>query len=174
AGIFKWDNGNFAQCLYSSQKDFLIGAMIIGAKRLDDGNIALYTLKKGVIVLDTTLNVIAKYSSTQGLLSDEVHDLAQDNYGNLWLATQKGVSRVQYPSAISYFNEKSGLPGNVLCIKKHEEKLYVGSTDGLFVLEKGKEDFFYNLPEIKGKVWAVDCDEKSLWVAYGRLSRQKR
>jgi len=165
AGIFKWENGNFEQCLSSSQKDFLIGAMIIGAKRLDDGNIALYTLKKGVIVLDTTLNVIAKYSSTQGLLSDEVHDLAQDNYGNLWLATQKGVSRVQYPSAISYFNEKSGLPGNVLCIKKHEEKLYVGSTDGLFVLEKGKEDFFYNLPEIKGKVWAVDCDEKSLWVA---------
>ncbi|NSW46564.1 MAG: SpoIIE family protein phosphatase [Bacteroidales bacterium] len=164
-GFFEWKQDTFVPILSKQQKEFFVNAMIIGAQRLADGNIALFTIKNGVIVIDTNLSVVAHYTSTQGLLSNEIHDLVQDYYGNLWLATQKGISQVQYTSYISYLNEKLGLTGNVYCINKFNGNLFIGTTDGLFEMENANKKTFKEIKEIKNAVWSIVSNKKNMWFA---------
>lgn len=164
SNFFEWKDGKFASLLPKSAKNFFSDATIIGAKPLSDNNIALYTLNKGLLIVDTAWTVVAKYSVANGLFSDEIHDVVEDYYGNLWLATQKGVSHVQYASPFSFLTDKSGLNGNVLVFKKFNHQYWVGTTEGLFVLNKASE-LANELPSIKGKVWSLDTNDNYIVVA---------
>lgn len=164
AGIFKWQNKKFTPLLNRAQIKLFSDAMLIGAKPLSDGNIAVYTMKQGVYILNSSLSIIAQYSIAQGLRSAEIHDLMQDNYGNIWVATQKGISRIQYASPVSFFNEHSGISGNVQSVKHINDTYYAATTDGLFALNTKTSDFFAEINGIKGSIWSLETDGNSLWA----------
>ncbi len=164
SNFFEWKNNTFVPLLPKPVNEFFNNATIVGAKLLSDNNIALFTLNKGLFVVDTTWKIISKYTTANGLLSDEIHDVVEDYFGNLWLATQKGISHVQYASAFSFFNEKSGLNGNVLVVKKFNHQYWVGTTEGLFVFQQ-TSDFVNEISSVKGKIWSIDTNHHYIVIA---------
>jgi ligand-binding sensor domain-containing protein len=56
---------------------------------------------------------LRNYSSDQGLASEEVHDILQDQKGYLWIATDNGVSRFDGYSFENY-GAREGLKNNVV------------------------------------------------------------
>lgn len=140
-------------------------ADLLGGIRLKDGNYAFNTLKEGIFILDSTLALIANYSINSGMLSSEVWDLIQDRYGNLWSATQRGASRLQYTSPFSIFGQSVGLFGSVNASTKFNGSYLIGTNEGLFVSNVQGQKVFESVPSVQGSVWAIEKSPQGLWIA---------
>lgn len=79
-----------------------------------------------------------KYSVKDGLPQSTVKEIEQDNYGNLWLATQYGLSRFNGRDFENY-TINSGLPSNVISsLLFARENLFIGTQGGLCVFNGSK------------------------------------
>ncbi len=67
-----------------------------------------------------------------GLCSNNINSIDYDGHGILWGATDNGFFAIAVPSAYSQFSVSEGLRGEVLCISKFNNSLYVGTVSGLF------------------------------------------
>jgi signal transduction histidine kinase/CheY-like chemotaxis protein/AraC-like DNA-binding protein len=113
------------------------------------GHFAAATNLGGLVIIDSRGRIIDIFTKTHGLLDNDIKYLYQDNRGMLWLALNKGISKIAYPSPFSLYNEQSNLPGLVLSIIGHgrHNDLYVGTTSGLYTLNPdGKFRQIENVP----------------------------
>ncbi len=102
------------------------------------GCFALATVMGGLVIIDSNGNVKDIFTKANGLADDNVRFVTEDNLGNLWLGLNEGLSRIEYaPSPISVYDNRSGLTGILLSIARSNgnKNLYVGTTNGLFVME---------------------------------------
>ena len=116
---------------------YLAGKELYSAARLSDGNFALATRFGGLIIMDAKGNLKGIIDKTSGLQDNNVRFVFQDFQENLWLALNKGITKIEYASPFSIYDEKSAnLPGIVLSFTRHgpQKDLYAGTTDGLFIL----------------------------------------
>lgn len=78
---------------------------------------------------------IEKLTMTEGLSSNNINDLAQDNNGFLWIATPDGLNRWDGTEVIQYFHhtQPNSIPHNyVYCLKKLPGgSLAIGTASGL-------------------------------------------
>ncbi|HEU4717303.1 MAG TPA: histidine kinase [Bacteroidia bacterium] len=106
---------------------------ITGIAGMPDGRLALATVGSGVLFFDgkNTTSV----SEKDGLCGDIVNGVATGGNGELWVATNKGVS-VLYDSAgamrIKNFHREQGLPTEeVMCIAVSGGNVWLGTRFGL-------------------------------------------
>ncbi|UCH97114.1 MAG: hypothetical protein JSV88_09755, partial [Candidatus Aminicenantes bacterium] len=103
--------------------------------RLSSGDFAMATRYGGLIIMDSNGRQRYIYDKKSGLQDDNVKYVFQDSQGNLWLCLEKGISKIEYVSPISIHDERSGLPGLVMSVVRHNNDLYVGTTKGLYSFE---------------------------------------
>jgi len=65
--------------------------------------------------------LVHTYRSEPGLLSPEIHDFVQDDYGRLWIATRGGIT-VYDGFHWEAFTVSNGLPGNAVAALAKDEK----------------------------------------------------
>jgi signal transduction histidine kinase/DNA-binding response OmpR family regulator len=102
----------------------------------EHGAIALGTMRSGLFILDESGHVRAHFTAQEGLVDDTVRRIVPTREGGLWLAMGKGVARIEYPGPVVFYNERSGLRGTVATVVRHEGRLYVGTSAGLFRLDE--------------------------------------
>jgi hypothetical protein len=141
--LFNYSQNKFTEIIGSAQKE-LLDADIYSSLLLHNGLIALGSLKKGIFIIDTNGNLVSTINDESGLKVNKVHYLYEDKNNNLWAALEKGIAMIEYFSPFTKFDETSGLEGNVNAAIKFKNRLYVGTTQGLFFIEldsKNKEPF---------------------------------
>jgi DNA-binding response OmpR family regulator/signal transduction histidine kinase len=125
------------------------------------GNFALGTFKGGLVIIDSQGNLKQILNKASGLQDDNVKYVLEDSLGNLWLALDKGISKIEYASPISVLDDRSGLTGIVLSVVRHEpdNALYVGTTRGLYYLEGSSTSFskFRPVPGLTTTCWSLLC-----------------
>ncbi|HLP45849.1 MAG TPA: histidine kinase dimerization/phospho-acceptor domain-containing protein, partial [Candidatus Kapabacteria bacterium] len=127
------------------------------------GQFALATRSGGVVIIDASGKLKAIYN-TNNLLPDRgVKYVFEDFQGNLWLALNRGISKIEYNSPFTTFDERSGLPGMVLSIERHGGTLYVGTFNGLFSL--APDGKFLNVQDIESPSWSLLSTGKILLTA---------
>jgi signal transduction histidine kinase/DNA-binding response OmpR family regulator len=109
--------------------------------RLSSGDFALATIKGGVIIIDPNGHIKHKFTKDYGLQDDDVKYVFEDSQGNLWLGLNEGISKIQYGTPISVFDDRSLLPGMVLSVVKHQGNLFAGTSKGLFMLAFPSKQF---------------------------------
>jgi serine phosphatase RsbU (regulator of sigma subunit) len=114
-------------------------AKITGGVLTGDGLPAISTMMNGVIIIDTTGRTRALINNSNGLIDNEVKQLILDQGRNLWVALNKGLSRIEISSPLSVNNEKSGITGDVSAIIRFQNLLYVGTSTGLFVQDAAND-----------------------------------
>jgi len=114
--------------------------LLYACARLSDGTLALATLRGGVVRIDSAGRLLGIVDRNSGLGDDTVYDLLGDRQGGLWLAHDKGISRVEWPSPLTLFGDASGLEGAVLSLRRHQGTLYAGTTSGAFALKPTAPD----------------------------------
>ncbi len=114
-------------------------AALYSAIWLANGDLAVATQRDGVFVLDTQGRLVSHLTRTNGLATNTIYALYQDNQCGLWLATGEGVTRVDVGSALSVFDARNGLAGSVLDVTRRDGVLYAGTTDGWFRLTAGAD-----------------------------------
>lgn len=115
----------------------------------EDGTVFIGSNNEGLYRLSPSHH-LEKISDTQ-LDAISILDIAKDESGKLWLATD-GNGLVSYDgSRFDYYTEKNGLLSNTIntiAVSRTNEVL-IGTTDGLNVLRHGKvetEEFLRNVP----------------------------
>ena len=114
--------------------DYVKENLLYHGIRLSSGDFVLATRKGGIIIIDPKGREKHKFTKTYGLQDDDVKYVFEDSQGNLWLGLNKGISKIEYGTPISAFDDRSDLPGIVLSVVKHHNDLYAGTTSGLYIL----------------------------------------
>lgn len=108
--------------------------------QLKSGLYALSSESGGLLVFDKNGALLKVINKNTGLKTDLINNLFYDNQENLWLALDAGLSRIKIGSAISSFPEEaSGYNNTIECIKKFANKIMIGTSSGLYALDKNTE-----------------------------------
>jgi len=170
-GFFLYDPLRGIERMPTDNDKFLIRAGIFGGIELRDGNIALHTRHEGVIICNREGRIKAVINKHSGLQVDDVKDVYQDAFNNIWCALDNGISKIDYSSPVSFYGENAGLEGSAHAIVRHEGQLFVGTTSGLFIEDESKalnkSLEFLPWPGISDQVWSLTSIGSSLMVGTG-------
>lgn len=119
--------------------------------RLLNGDFVLGTTHSGAYILSAEGKLKHHFNKAAGVLDQNIRAIYQDHQQGLWLALDHGLSRVDISSAISYFNDSNGLRGNVLSLYKHQQRLYAGTSLGLFYQDSSQH--FTPVAAMKKQTW---------------------
>src|SRR5262249_21961063 len=129
------------------------------------GGLAVATINNGALLLSGQGKLQRILNQSSGLPSDSVTFVYPDREGALWLAHVSGVSRVQAPAPLSFFDARTGLTGSVYAIARHGDSIYAGTTTGLYQLKsRGPGEFARFEPIKKFIVFSLLSTETELLV----------
>src|SRR5688572_22363013 len=115
--------------------------VILNATWVNEKLIAIGTLRGGVMFIDPETGAteeIINYNT--GLRDNEVFAVICDKNQNVWVAHAYGFTRIAPFLPFRSFRYYPGLEGNLLCATTNNGKVYVGTSAGLYKLEK--EEFY--------------------------------
>ncbi len=97
----------------------------------------------GILVFDKNLNYIQSITEKDGLPNNNVYGILEDRKSNLWISTNKGLTKYSIPENIFYYYDiNDGLQGyeynSGSYLKSSNEKFYFGGTNGFNVFEPGE------------------------------------
>ena len=142
-GLFEYDitkTKNAITQLKTKSTKQLNKSLIFGGILLNNKKIALNTAQNGIIIINQNGEINKIINIKNGLKDNDVKAIYQDNNNNIWAALNTGISIINYSSPINTFNTKLGLSGNVKSIEKFNNKLFIGTSNGLFTPQKDNED----------------------------------
>lgn len=108
---------------------------------LDRRNLLWIATDNGLNIFDTASKTMQYLTKNNGLPSDQVVSLMEDNQGNVWVGTRNGLACV-YPKKVDgkmefsvvSFDENDGLPSSIInqnsLYKNNAGILFVGTTKG--------------------------------------------
>ena len=112
---------------------------------LPDGTTLMATVTCGVVALNRMREKIWQMDESTGLCSNSVVALCYDGKGTVWGATENGLFNFSTSKVYTHFTEQDGLKGQVNAALLSEDRLFVGTLQGLFVREA---ETFSRLPQI--------------------------
>lgn len=133
---------------------YIDASVIVNGNWINRDLFVLGTLRGGMVFVQTAngkTQEIINYST--GLPDNEVYTLLVDRSQGIWAAHEYGFTRVSPSLPYRSFGHYPGLAGNLLCATAFQGSVYVGTSLGLFKLEK--EDVYDEITsfvnvEIKG------------------------
>lgn len=136
-GLFLFQN--------ESLKPLLVGTpyeheRINGIEYVNQRKLVLATIGKGLLFYDLPTGKVESFTAKNGLSSDFINDLARSADGTLWVASNKGLSRLNRNEEGSYeaynYNAYNGIPvSDIKHVHADGDKVYMGSHDGLVVFD---------------------------------------
>ncbi len=162
-GLLRYDGAAFTP--FSDELDERIkAAQVYDARLLSDGNIALGTLRQGVLLLSPAGELLTVQDKSVGLIDDMVLGLYSDWQDGLWVLTDNGISRLELPGQLSYFNEELGLKGSVEALARHEGRIYAATSWGFYrsTILAGNRFGFEAIDSVATQCWALLETEQGL------------
>ena len=167
-GMFIYDGKRFAP--YPTQIDDLIKGQSAYGLQLSDGTYAFGTRRGGLMIMDQ--EGILKYQLTvsEGLINESVWAVCPDRFsGNLWVATNNGISFVELGSPFTIFKKQSGLSGQVYDLAENDNMLYAATSLGVFSKPLDKSAHQFTLVKgLESTSWHFYKEGNTLLVASNR------
>jgi len=150
--------------------------LITSAVVLKDGSFAFGTNRRGIIIMDPDGSFVQVIDKRASLQDENIQSLYVGDNNMLWAALNNGLSMIEYPAPLSYFDDKSGLNGGVNGILRLDNRLYVATYQGLFYFDE-KIQGFVSYPEIITAAWYLIPYKKEVLAATSQgvflISNQK-
>jgi hypothetical protein len=135
-------------------QEYANASVIIYGSWINRQLLALGTLRGGVIFINPITGITEEIINYEtGLPDNEVFALATDHNKDVWVAHDYGFTRVSPYMPLRSFSYYQGLEGNLLCALSADNTVYVGTSLGLYKLQK--EDVYDEL------VYYVDVEVPS-------------
>ena len=163
-GFFLYKNGSPAP-FKTEALETVSGNQLTYGLRLSDGNFAFATRKGGVFIIDNRGQLKLHFDTSLGLQDNTVWHICEDSGKNLWLALNNGISKLEYHSPFSIYDERHGLKGMVLSAARSRSsgRFYAGTVSGLFIMNDN--GIFSPVPGITGYCRALLSFDDSLLAA---------
>ncbi len=132
-GLLTWHDG--AWRLAGHGGGDLLTRGITDARVLASGALALGSTTAGVLLLTPELTFDRALGRPEGLPSSDVESLAEDAEGGVWVVSPAELARVDFAAPLTLIDTRLGLEGTVNGVARHDGRLHVLTTSGLFVLD---------------------------------------
>ena len=136
---------------------------------LDSGLKVKVKKNRGLVVTDGKGRDLYTITEANGLCSNQVSYVVYDGHGILWGATGHGIFAIEMPSVYSYFLPKDGFSGEVHAITAFNGKIYVSTTNGLYVVGADPQSLTSRqckrIDEINNICWTLCESREGLLVA---------
>ena len=166
-GIYQYQNGQFEpwQAAVNPQLSQL---QLNKGIRCSNGNYAFGTIVDGVLITDSLGTVQHHINWEVGLQNNTILALMEDKDQQLWVGMDAGIDLIETNSPLRYFQgNRSGI-GAVYAAALSEEKLYIGTNQGVFwkpwPSERGMN--FKLLEHSQGQVWDLQTFDGELVGAH--------
>lgn len=130
-GIFLYDDGECTTWKVNVSLD-LKNSAINDVIHLKNGHILIGTQNDGILMVDKNGNEKLHLNKDKGLQNRTILSLFEDIQGNIWAGHNNGISCVEVGNPFRQINEQAGLPGTGYAAFLHENKLYLGTNNGLY------------------------------------------
>lgn len=139
--------------------------------RLTDNRILIGTTEHGLFVTDTAAHILLALNKASGLLNNSVLDAKEDRDGNLWVTTESGIDFIEYKSPYRFLFPDLPANGTGYSMAIFKNKLYLGTSNGLYFANLGKQFTLNNNPfrEVAGSkdiCWNLDTLGGNLWLGH--------
>lgn len=134
--------------------------LIIYNTLVDSRNQLWIATDNGINVYNPKFKTISYININNGLPTDQVVSLVEDNNGNIWAGTRNGLACIycktntasnKYEYNVVSFDENDGLPSSILnqnaVYKNKQGKIYIGCTKGYTVFDPKTIHFNKIVPE---------------------------
>ncbi len=138
-GFFQLTPDGRVAPLATEMNRWLAGRRIFCAQRLADGSWVVgfsAASGDGGMRFGPDGRYLGPLDTSIGLVVKAVRDFFCDSEGGLWLGTDTGAARLEWPSPVSLFDAVNGLgQGAVSDVARYNGVVYATTTEGLFRLE---------------------------------------
>jgi len=101
-----------------------------------NGVYALSTIGGGIFLINNEGRLLRHMEPNRELAGSTGNDLHVGRDGQLWIALHNaGLQRINVLSSVTRFSSNHGLSGLIDSVTRHQGALYVGTGDGVYVLE---------------------------------------
>jgi DNA-binding CsgD family transcriptional regulator/ligand-binding sensor domain-containing protein len=111
--------------------NFMIKNSCLGGVVMKDNHIVLNSVRNGIIVCNTSGKIIQLINRKKGLQNNTVLTSFIDNYNNLWLGLDNGITFINENSPVSYFGFSDDI-STVYASVIYKGNLYVATNQGVF------------------------------------------
>ncbi|WP_225318079.1 triple tyrosine motif-containing protein [Flavobacterium luteum] len=153
-GFFKLINGNLFKFSTDADSEFST-SNIYSSQILSDGSFVLGTVSNGIIILNSYGKLKYHITQSNGLSNNTVLSLFEDTDRNLWIGLDNGINCVNLKSPVKSFVDNTGILGTVYASLLHQNKLYIGTNQGLFYKTYNTNENFKFISGTKGQVWSL-------------------
>ncbi len=151
--------------------DYLKRSQLYCGLKTKNGHYAFGTIQNGILCCDDEGNIFQIVNQNGGLQDNTVLSIAEDQYENLWLGLDNGISYIETHSPLRYLNQNSGFSAGY-AIKIFKENIYFGTNRG--VLHTSWPDLqahaynadFSPIIGCEGQVWCLQEIDSSLFCGH--------
>jgi ligand-binding sensor domain-containing protein len=130
-GIYSYDGYSSFEKWAVDTGDFLKGNVIVCAASTSSGYV-LGSSHNGLLMISKDGKPITHLNTAKGLQNNGIEYIYPDNNGNLWLALRDGIDYIEINSPFTIFNSKSGISGSGFTSWVEDNKVYLGTSEGLY------------------------------------------
>lgn len=156
-GLFLYDHQN--NKLRHFGKDTLLMKQVqindLCVLQSDDIRLAVSSSGQGVLLFNSSGQLIKTIKRSSGIQTDEIRDLHKDFKGNLWGVSPSGVHFMRINSPFEMFSARHGLEGEVESLCLFNGHVYAGTSSGLYAGNSSGRTIFENAGDVKGHVTEV-------------------
>jgi signal transduction histidine kinase/ligand-binding sensor domain-containing protein len=150
-GIFELRGDSLLSPIQENTSDFIKRNQLF-SHRFKSKIKAIGTISGGLRILDNNLNTVSLINTGNGLSNNFIKGIEIDNHQNLWCSLPENISMFEISSPIQLWDKDSGLEGAPYKVGKAFDKLFIGTTKGLFYY---KDALFEKVRGINSKIWAL-------------------
>lgn len=111
---------------------------------------------QGAVLYDYFGNFIRKIGEEEGLTNSIVHKSDLDQYNNLWLCTDNGISFVETSSMITKYSKDMGVLGTTEDLAFHGDTVILGTHSDVFLSEEDNVALSFSGTNIFGmEIWQI-------------------
>ncbi|MGB2171073.1 MAG: triple tyrosine motif-containing protein [Flavobacteriaceae bacterium] len=141
---------------------------LYSAIELSNKGFALGTIAKGLIMLKGNGELENVVQQTNGLSNNTVLSLYEDKEKNIWLGLDNGINLINSTSPFKEYQDNFGELGTVYSSARFENRLYLGTNQGLFVKSENSLAPFRLVENTQGQVWYLTVIDNRLFCGHDR------
>ena len=163
--FYFFEEGDLSNWSIQADKE-LLNESVYSSLQLNDGSFILGTISNGIFHIDQYGNVLRKINQKNGLNNNTVLSIFEDIDHNIWLGLDNGISVINLKSPFSVYYDLSGKLGTVHASSILNDKLYIGTNQGLFFKKLNTSDDFKLIKNTEGQVWSLTLIDGILFCGH--------
>ena len=164
-GFYKLSNGSLVKFNTEADSEIALSS-IYSSQILSDGSYAIGTISNGFFILSKEGKVKYHITQNRGISNNTVLSILEDFDKNLWIGLDNGINCINLQSPIRSYSDETGMLGTVYASVLYNNKLYIGTNQGLFCKDYLKDNQFRFIKGTKGQVWSLFVHDQTLFCCH--------